>query len=156
MATAQLLLTDGMPASSSLERPSGENSPRSRGVKQGVFLMLLTLVVVPLLAIFLRFGIGANPWPLGVVVFLLGGGGLLRIAYALMFEPRYGNALPPGEERRPANLAAARANPELSAGEASTYIPPVPPRAGRWLDTNELQQGSVTEGTTKLLEKEQE
>lgn len=157
MATAQLLLTDGMPVNSALERPSGEDSPRWRGVKQGLFLMLLTLVVVPLLAILLRFGIGTNPWPLGVVVFLLGGGGLLRIAYALMFEPRYANALPAGEERRPANLAGPRANPELSAGDASTYIPPASPRAGSWLDTNELQQqGSVTEGTTKLLEKEQE
>jgi hypothetical protein len=156
MATAQLLLTDGVPTNAAMERTSDGESPRWRGVKQGLFLMLLTVVLVPLLGILLRFGIGTNPWPLGVVVFLLGGGGLLRIAYALMFEPRYSNALPPGTDRRPANLAAARSNPELSAGDASTYIPPVSPRAGRWLDTNELQQGSVTEGTTKLLEKEQE
>ena len=156
MATAQLLLTDGVPADSALERKTEGDSPRWRGVKQGLFLMLLMVVVVPLLGILLRFGIGTNPWPLGVVVFLLGGGGLLRMVYALMFEPRYANALPPAEEPRPANLVSPRANPELSAGDASSYIPPEPPRAGRWLDTNDLQQGSVTEGTTKLLEKEQE
>lgn len=156
MATAQLLLTDGVPANAAMERTSEGDSPRWRGVKQGLFLMLLTVVLVPLLGILLRFGIGTNPWPLGVVVFLLGGGGLLRIAYALMFEPRYGNSLPSGDERRPANLGASRANPELSSGDQSSYIPPVPPRAQNWLDTNDLPQGSVTEGTTKLLEKERE
>jgi hypothetical protein len=153
MATAQLLLTDGVPTNAAMERTSDGESPRWRGVKQGLFLMLLTVVLVPLLGILLRFGIGTNPWPLGVVVFLLGGGGLLRIAYALMFEPKHTSALPPGDERRPANLAASRVNPELASGDASSYIPPVP-RAGSWVDTNELQPRSVTESTTKLLEKD--
>jgi hypothetical protein len=69
MATAQLLLTDGVPVNAAMERTSDEESPRWRGVKQGLFLMLLMVVLVPLLGILLRFGIGTNPWPLGVVVF---------------------------------------------------------------------------------------
>lgn len=155
-ATAQLLLTDGVPANSAMERTSGDESPRWRGVKQGLFLILLTAVLVPLLGIVFRFGLGMPPWFLGVFIFLFAGGGLLRTAYALMFEPKYGNALPAGEERRPANLAAAHANPELPAGDASSYIPPVAPRVGSWLDTNDLEPRSVTERTTKLLEDERD
>ena len=154
-ATAQLLLTDGVPANTALEKVSDGESPRWRGVKQGLFIILLTAVLVPLLAIILRLGLGAPPWFLGVFIFTFGGAGLLRTAYALLFEPKYSNALPAGEERLPANLAAARANPEFSAGDASSYIPPVAPRVGSWLDTNDLEPRSVTERTTQLLEKEE-
>ena len=151
-ATAQLLLTDGVPANTALDRRSDGESPRWRGVKQGLFIMLLTAVLVPLLGIILRLGLGAPPFFIGVFIFLFGGGGLLRTAYALMFEPRYADVLPAGDGRLPVNLAAPRANPELSAGDAATYTPPAAPRVGGWLDTNDLEPRSVTERTTQLLE----
>src|SRR5215213_11068221 len=87
-ATADLLLTEGV----SISKPvaTGKDSPRWRGVKQGAFLILLAAILAPILGLILRFGFNMMPWPVGVILFLLGGGGLLRIAYALMFEATSG------------------------------------------------------------------
>lgn len=45
--------------------------------------------------------------------------------------------------------------PPQQSAPASSYIPP-PHVAGSWRDTNDLGRGSVIEGTTKLLSKEEE
>ena len=45
-----------------------------------------------------------------------------------------------------------QALPPQQSIPASAYGPP---QAGRWRDTNELEHGSVTESTTKLLTKEE-
>lgn len=47
--------------------------------------------------------------------------------------------------------ANAKALPPQQSIPASAYVPP---QQGNWRDTNDLVQPSVTEGTTKLLEKE--
>jgi hypothetical protein len=123
----------------------------------GVFMMLMVGVLMPILGMLLVFGLGMRtPWPIGVVLFLLGGGGLLRIAYALMFEAGAGAALLPGAE--PHGLGH-----KSIGSDAAAFLPPqqtfpvgeyTAPRTGRWRDTNELEPTSVTENTTKLLEKE--
>ena len=127
------------------------DSPRRRGIKQGAFLFLLSFLVVPILALItLQLDIEPVLPVLGLV--LCGVGGLLRIAYALMFEPGVGNlattlpsALPGGTETRGA-LPGSQSIP------ASAYSSP----AGMWRDTNDLQKqpGSVTDSTTKLLQTE--
>ena len=133
------------------------DSARRRGVKQGIFLMLLMIVLAPVLGLIFRFGFNMMPWPMGIFVFLLGGGGLLRIIYALFFESKYShNPLAPDESRRTGSVAAGQPNRELPVGDSSSYIPPTPARAGNWRDTNDLQPPSVTDATTKLLEKEQD
>ena len=64
-------------------------------------MFLLMFVVAPIVGMIVVFGMGKEPWPVGVVVMLLGLGGLLRIAYALMFESKYPTALT--EAREPAS-----------------------------------------------------
>ena len=121
--------------------------------------MLLTVVLVPLLGILLTFGLGLRPpWPLGIVIFLLCGGGFLRIAYALMFEAGAPAALSSGSETRTAaydlsGSAPAGSLPPQRDIPASVYAAP---GTGRWRDTNDLEPASVTENTTRLLEKEED
>src|SRR5687767_14883625 len=78
--TADLLRTGGAP----LQKPLEERSPRSRGIRHGLFMFLLMFVVAPIVGLIATFGLGIEPWPVGVVVFLLGVGGILRMIYALM------------------------------------------------------------------------
>jgi len=138
---------------------SGKNSAKWTGVKHGIFLILLAAVLVPLLGLLLTFGLGMrNPWPIGLVLFLVGGAGVLRIAYALMFESGNPAALPASSGNQYTDHA-------LPGTGATTSLPPkqtpsaeeyVSPGIGGWRDTNELEPTSVTENTTKLLEKEAE
>jgi hypothetical protein len=142
---AELLLTDGVAVPHSAI--TKKDSPRRRGLKQGFFMILLMLVLAPVLGLIFRFAFNMMPWPVGLVVFLLGGGGLLRIAYALMFES--GQAIHEG------SLAGGQTTNVLPAGNTPSYIPP-PVRSGQWLDTNDLEPRSVTDATTRLLEKEED
>ena len=132
-------------------------SPRKKGLKMGLFIFLLTFLAVPLVAILSRT-IGIGPTIVAITAILLSIGGLLRMLYAALFE----SPVPAGmdaatlEAARPAfiNRAAdahAALPPEQSI-PVSTYAPP----AGNWRDTKDLEPGSVTENTTKLLEKEQD
>ncbi len=116
-------------------------------------MFLLTFVIAPIVGLISQFGFGIEPWPVGVVIFGLGIGGLLRIAYALMFESR--TPLPfeiqqamRGVQQNITSPAAYTALPDL--GAASTFQVP---RSGDRLETNDLQPHSVIDHTTKLLEK---
>src|SRR5688500_1466685 len=65
------------------------DSPRARGVKLGLFMILSIFFLAPIIGIISRFALGMPiPWPMGIVIFLLGGGGLLRIVHSLMFESK--------------------------------------------------------------------
>ena len=141
-----------------LPNKPGKNSPRSRGVKQGAFIFLLGLLLFPILGMLSVFLFRIPPWPAGIVLFLTAGGGLLRIAYALMFEQSFPTALPGASESQNASLTigpqkSPSALPPQQTFPADQYASP---RTGRWLDTNDLEPRSVTEGTTRLLENESE
>ncbi len=159
-AAADLLLTDGIPGATPVVRypvlGKEKDSPRRRGVKMGIFLFLFAIFFAPVLGMLLRFGLGMMPWPMGIFLFLFGGGGILRIIYALFFESKYPNADVEQEEmwRQSALTSSGQPNRELPARDRSSFIPATPPRAGRWLDTNDLAPHSVTDATTQLLEKE--
>jgi hypothetical protein len=155
--TSELIPTGGtLPQGLS---PAAGPSPRARGVRHGLFLLLLAAVVFPVLGMISVFALHMQvPWPAGVVLFLLVGGGLLRIAYALMFERGASRALshhegwprteiPGGADTRQLN---ADLNSEFSAFNSQFS------RAGSWLDTNDLEPNSITDPTTKLLKKESE
>jgi hypothetical protein len=148
---AELIATDGVLDPRALATIGQAESPRWRGVKMGLFMLMLMIVLAPVLGLISRFAFNMIPWPMGVVVFLLGGGGLLRIAYALMFESRS-----PGSRTGSANvLPGQQSRQELNAGDRTNYIPPEPITPGRW-NTNDLEPRSVTDATTQLLEKEQD
>lgn len=156
--TAKLLENGGVPLVP-FEGVAAD-SLRSRGVKLGLFMMLLTFVIAPILGMISVFLFGIPPWPMGVVIFLLGGGGLLRMAYAMMFESKNASLLDEGRTRSGRAGESDNATSELSGqgpkGELypAPFMPPA--RTGQWLDTNDLEPTSVTDHTTKLLEKDKE
>ena len=157
--TAELLEAGGTPLVPTTDRMVGA-SPRLRGIKLGMFMLLLTIVLAPIVGIISVFALNTEPWPVGVVIFLLGGGGLLRIVYALMFESKERTPLLPEEGWPKAGMvgaAAATDEQQLSGPGSKGELYPssfIPPPSNRWLDTNDLEPTSVTDHTTKLLEKD--
>ena len=138
-----------------------ELSPRQKGIRQGAMLMLLTLLVVPLVAI---FGAGLLNLPgefVAVAAIGLPVGGFLRIMYALMFEsnapalpaaPQVPYAPPPAI---PNYLGAPPQQSHALPPRQSTPMP-APPRPQRY-NTGELVEpprASVTDHTTRLLDKQ--
>ncbi|HEX8736531.1 MAG TPA: zinc ribbon domain-containing protein [Pyrinomonadaceae bacterium] len=133
-----------------------KDSPRRKGLKQGLFVFLLAFLVVPLTAILTIATNTREPFAVAIAAILLTVGGLLRMAYALMFESNepYGmtleeNALNAAQNFLGKNKSAAALPPQQSI-PTSTYVPPT---AGNWRDTNDLNATpNVTENTTKFLD----
>jgi hypothetical protein len=157
IGVSELISNRGVPAGSSILQ--SEPSAKKRGVKQGLFIFLLAFLVVPIVVI-ISIALRAEPFAAVFAAVLLTIGGLLRMAYALLFESGI-----PGQMTLEEKLLAASQRKTLKA-PASAALPPnqtipasdyVSPTTGAWRDTNELERdriGSVTEGTTRLLEKE--
>ncbi len=135
-----------------MQRPADTPlSPRSKGVRQGAMLMLSTLLVVPLLAIItvnLFEPIAPLFIPLAAVLCFVGG--LLRILYALIMEdanPQY-----------PKDANANYGPGQIDAPARNAALPPAPAHAtANWRrpQTAEIYQPpSITENTTRLLDKE--
>jgi len=156
---AELLANGGV-----LQSAGGEElreqalSPRRRGVKQGVVMMLLGSVIVPILGILNSY---QEDTPLldilvAVSAIIFFAGGLMRILYSLLFEP-----LTPGINRDaladvpPVSPATLNARPHVSALPPAQSIP-VSDFTPRRMNTAELMHPpSVTENTTRLLDEEQ-
>jgi hypothetical protein len=150
--TAELLQTGGLIPTGGT-KSGGSSSPRSRGLKQGLFIFLLTFLVVPIIAIISR-ALDLQPWAVAISSIVLFVGGLLRMAYAVMFESTIPGA-PTLEENAIRGLHGrmpVNALPPQQSVPVSSYVSPA---AGKWRDTNDLQPTSVTEKTTNLLEKDQ-
>jgi hypothetical protein len=153
----ELVANNGNPDALAVIKPAKIDTPRKRGMKQGLFIFLLTFLVVPIVTI---LTIWAQAEPFGVVIsaILLFVGGLLRMVYAFMFESSEptGKTLEQDLYGGAQNLLNKRPNqnalPPPQSIPASSYIPPT---QGNWRDTNDLEPSSVTERTTQLLDKEQ-
>lgn len=156
--TADLLQHGGtLPRNDS--RTLKHTSPRKRGIKQGLFIFLLTFLVVPVVGIF-TLAINVEPFAVGIAAVTLFVGGLLRIVYAFMFE----SAEMFDHNERDDYIAAA-AN-MLKANPTSRSLPPTRSEpigadiqfraaTGSWRETSDLEPHSVTEGTTRLLDSEE-
>ena len=138
----------------------GTDSARRKGVMQGTFIFLLSFLIVPLVAI-ICMALTIGPEPVAITAILLTVGGLLRIAYALMFESGIsgGNTLEQNVMAAPQNVFTGKREagelPPAQSIPSSVYAPPS--GTGRWRETNELETpGSVTDSTTKLLHNEQD
>lgn len=131
-------------------------SPRNRGIRQGVMLMLLTALVVPVSALLAKIGILPREF-VALAAIICAVGGFLRLVYAIMFEE--------GARKRKRITATptydAQAAPaQLRTGAAASSLPPHRSRperdfySGRRIDTAEMAQPppSVTENTTRLLD----
>jgi hypothetical protein len=129
-------------------------SPRTRGLKQGLFIFLLTFLVVPIVAI-LTVAANAEPFAVAICAIALFFGGLLRMVYAMMFEDAGPKAASSDDFLAAAKVHLKRGSPAVLPPQRDVPASElVPPRAGHWRDTNDLQPASVTENTTKLLEKD--
>ena len=136
--------------------PEGEKtiSPRRKGVKQGVLLMLIGLLVVPIFGVMSSFAPGRleNVFAFfaavsAIICFV---GGPLRMLFAAVFEEgaRQYQVPPPSTYNAPA-MPPAR----VSA------LPPAPVNpAAHWRQRPQTAEiiapPSVTDSTTKLLDKE--
>jgi hypothetical protein len=155
----ELLAQGGVLRSGGDELREQSLSPRYRGVRQGVIMMLIGTVVVPIL------GILANSYTfssefieilvaLSAVIFFAGG--LMRILYAALFEQGAKKAgaaeyVAPVASPQPSQLNMP---PRVSALPPPQSIP-VPNFTPRRMNTAELAQPpSVTENTTRLLDEE--
>lgn len=128
-------------------------SPRNRGLKQGLFIFLLTFLVIPIIAI-LTLAIDAGPFAIAISAISLFVGGLLRMAYAVMFEEPAPKAAAASDDF----LTAAKhhlSRRSVGALQPLTSVPAdayAAPGASRRRGTSDLQPASVTDGTTKLLD----
>lgn len=149
----QLLASGGMmPVYHASDEPV-PISPRRKGVKQGAILLLSGAVIVPILGIIASFSPSAFPQLLAalaaIICFV---GGPFRMLYAALFEE--------GAPKRPMMYGPPPLAPQQFAPpRQSPALPPPPPvRAPSWRDrpnTAELlNPPSVTENTTRLLDKE--
>lgn len=137
-------------------RPADEPvavSARRKGVKQGGMLLLSGAVIVPLIGVMASFG--HSPFLeiltafAAIICFI---GGPLRMLYAAVFEE--------GAQRQVGPYAPpiVTPKPQFGPGIPQPALPPPPVRAPSWRsrpNTAELvSPPSVTENTTRLLEKE--
>lgn len=138
-------------------------SPRRKGVKQGGVLLLSGAVIVPILGILASFGNSAFlEILLGLAAVICFVGGPLRMLYAAVFEepapkaiPAYG---PPAHMQ--AHMPSHMYGPQQFGPPAQNHAlpPPAVRSPSSWRSrptTAELTNPpSVTENTTRLLEKE--
>ena len=152
---AEVMANNGLVPSNQGGIVGQSESPRRRGIKMGAFIFLLALVFVPMFGV-ISIALRAGPFLPALAVFLFGGGGILRMVYALMFESKQSKSLDSGTRTAfPQAIPETRLEPQLMAAPASTQAYS-PPRQGKWMDTNDLanERPSVTDNTTKLLENE--
>ncbi|MBA3320841.1 MAG: hypothetical protein H0T45_05270 [Pyrinomonadaceae bacterium] len=136
--------------------PGAALSPRQRGVRQGLFLMLSTALVVPFVIFLLVEGLGFPEELIPLFGVLCAVGGFLRMLYALLFESNVRGMGAPTT-----HVPAAYVPPYGQVGApSSAQQPALPPRqsipVNTWQqrpETSELAPpSSVTEHTTKLLD----
>jgi hypothetical protein len=151
VAVAQLLSGGGSSTNISAA-PSNELTPRQRGTRMGLMMMLLTALVVPVLAI-ITHGLAISHIVVPLSAIILFWGGVLRIIYAKMFEvgSTSFDYVPAPQPSVPASYVppAVSEAPRLNLAAPRDPVP-FPQRR----ETGELRTpASVTENTTRLLEK---
>src|SRR5262245_29672794 len=153
--TLQILAHGGMLPE--YQAPSGEKkrSRKAKGVMQGAMIFLLGVLVVPILGIMSSFAPGrlenvfAFFAAISAIIFFLGGP--LRILFAALFEegaPKYQFPMSPTYHA-----------PVMPQANRPSALPPPPVNpASQWRQKPQtaeiLQPPSVTDSTTRLLDKE--
>jgi hypothetical protein len=153
----QLLINDGnLPV---LTPPAHRkiDTPRKKGLKKGLFIFLLSFLVVPLISI-VTISLRAEPIAVMITAILLTMGGLLRMAYAMLFESNAPDDATLEQDLYQAGQKFFNQAPKAAALPPQQSIPVdayAPPRAMNWRDTNDLEPTSVTDSTTKLLQRDE-
>lgn len=143
-----LLATDGISPTSEDERQKPCQSPRRKGVRQGVLLIFLCLILTPLASVNYQL----NFLPAMVLM-----AGLMRILYAWIFQA----GAPNKKKQSTLSSDSSALAKDLNARARVTSLPsaqsiPIP-NVQRRVNTAEMTQPtSVTEHTTKLLNDHQD
>jgi hypothetical protein len=156
----QLLGNGGMlPFYPAPEEP-GKMSPRKKGVRQGGMLFLSGAIVVPILGVLSSFAPSSTFLEIlvalaAIICFV---GGLLRMLYAAVFEEGAPHRMIPGV--RP-YVPAAMPAPQFGRPVQHSALPPPsaqtsPPWRSRPITSELATPPSVTEHTTRLLDKEEQ
>lgn len=147
---AKIVASDGVAPRANI----ANTSARVRGLKHGLFFLLTSILFVPLAAIIALAVNADTPAFPAIVAFLTVVGGVLRMAYALLFESGEPGTAKTKTKRDDKNyFEKAGTAYELNAPPASATPFYSAPEQGKWRETNDLsrQHGSVTDNTTKLL-----
>ena len=152
---AEVLVHGGyLPQLAEINKPAETIYTRKNGV---VFSIFWFIFFVPFLASI--FGGVFNIEIMGELLALIGVfGGLMIFIFSLVYLKK------PSKMIHPAFYSQPASNPGLYPPTNAALPPPqsVPasvyaaPQTGSWRDTNDLQPTSVTEGATKLLEKDEQ
>jgi len=130
-----------------------EMSPRKKGVRQGAMLLLLGAILVPILGLFASYIDSRFPEILtalaAIICFL---GGPIRMLFAAVFEE--GAPRPVLQGARPYMAPAQFSPPRQNAALSPPPISSTAPWRARPNTAELATPPSVTENTTRLLDKE--
>jgi hypothetical protein len=127
--------------------------------KNGVIIGVMWFILFTMLFTSIMGILGANEEPMALSAVLGVFGGLMIIIGSLALLPSsrqnvfVPQQLPPPPIAHGLHGVQQQALPGQRSVPASAYAAP---RAGAWRDTNDLEPSSVTESTTKLLEKDEQ
>jgi len=152
------ILTHGgnLPQLADLENKSGKWLTRNFGLKIALlWFLVLCFILVPLAAV--TDAPGEVIAGLSVIGFC---GALLLAALSFLFlsnEPSAGYTDERNTNTAPQNVSGNRSRTGLAPQTSQPVSSYAPPLAGSWKapDTDDLVPNSVTEGTTKLLQKDE-
>ena len=146
----------GLPKSIVDQADPSTTSPRKRGIKQGGILMLSSLIIIPLVALFVE-AFHMQEEIIAFAAIFTFWGGFLRIMYAIFFQSKIPTTQNIGfienvkQDLTGATAAQNALPPQQSQPIPNSYMPPT----GNWKETNDLQPNSVVENTTRTLNKKE-
>lgn len=151
--TTQILASGGTAPLRYVQPGPKQLSPRSKGVRQGAVMMLSTMLLVPVVAIISTYILGHPEVLVSLTAMGLFLGGLFRILYALIME----------DSQPTVNVDHAAGYAPTQFGQPAHHAALPPPAANpsmNWRprpNTSEIYQPpSVTENTTRLLDKDKQ
>jgi hypothetical protein len=133
-----------------------EMSPRRKGVRQGGLLFLLGAIIVPILGLFASYFDSRFPEILtGLAAIICFIGGPLRMLYAGIFEEGAPSPMPQARPYMSPPVAPGQfGSPMHKAALPPPAISSAPPWRARPNTAELATPPSVTENTTRLLDKE--
>ena len=155
---AQLLASGGIMPAFPVSEGDAERSPKWKGVRQGMILFLIGVLLVPIMGVFSAFTRGALSEGFEMLAALFAlicfVGGLVRMLYAALFEQGASRVMLPSAPTNyvPPSLAAS----QTGSGRVNVLPPATANPAGGWRRPNTAElvgRPSVTENTTRLLDK---
>jgi hypothetical protein len=152
----QLLGTGGMlPVYQNPDEPV-KISARRKGVKQGGMLLLAGAVIVPILGVMTSFSNSTFLEILtafaAIICFV---GGPLRMLYAAVFEEGAPNPFRPPRPYVPTPVPPHQFNPHVQQSALPPQASPPPPWRARPITAELVSPPSVTENTTRLLDRDE-